>query len=102
MKLETLHEVKYVGAKTLDKVMSYVDEDSSITDGFIMRIKRHYDNTIHYVQYLSVQHYDDPGEEDHGDPYMLVSYFGNVNDSDPFHPEEFIDMVEIYSTKRIL
>ena len=46
MKLETLHEVKYVGAKTLDKVMSYVDEDSSITDGFIMRIERHYDNTL--------------------------------------------------------
>jgi len=102
MKLETLKEVKYVGAKNLDSVMSYVNDDASIQDGFVMKIKQHYDGKVHFIQHLSVQHYDDPGEEDHGEPYMLVSYFGNENESDPFHPEEFIEMVEIYSTKRVL
>ena len=102
MKLTQLQEVTYANAKTVERVMNYVDEDSSIQDGFAMKIHRHYDDTIHYIQYLSVQHYDDPGEEDYGDPYILVSYFGDNNQTDVFHPEEFIEVVEIYSTKRIL
>lgn len=102
MKLQNLQEVTYANAKTVERVMTYVEEDSSILEGFAMKINRRYDDTIHYIQYLSVQHYDDPGEDDHGNPYMLVSYFGDNNQSDVFHPEEFIEMVEIYSTKRIL
>ncbi len=102
MKLLQLQEATYANAKTVERVMNYVEEDSSIQEGFAMKINRLYDSTIHYIQYLSVQNYDDPDEDDHGNPYMLVSYFGEYNQSDIFDPEEFIEAVEIYSTKRIL
>lgn len=77
--------------------MNYVEEDSSIVDGFVMKIKQHYDNEIQVIQYLSIQH-----DEDDGSPYMLVTYFGKEHDTDPMDPEEFVKEVEVYATKRIL
>jgi len=97
MKLQNLHEVKYVGAKNLDSVMSYVNDDATIESGFIMRIKRHYDNTIQPVFAVSVQH-----DEDDGSPFVVVTFFDRQDDSDIFEPDDFVKAVEIHSTKRVL
>lgn len=97
MKLLQLHEAGYANAKTLERVMSYVKEDASIQDGIVMKIKQQYDNKIQHIQYLSVQR-----DEDDDSPYMIISYFGQDDNTDALDPEEFVEMVEVYATKRIL
>jgi len=97
MKLLQLHEAGYAGAKTVERIMGYVDEDSSIVDGFVMKLNQPNQSNYYggHIQYLSVQE-----DEEEGTPYMLVSFFGG--ETDTIDSEGFVEMVEVYATKRIL
>ena len=97
MKLLQLHEVGSANAKTVERIMKYVEEDASIRDGFSMKLTQPNSSAYYggHIQYLSVQQ-----DEEEGYTYMLVSFFGG--ETDTVDPEEFVEMVEVYATKRIL
>ena len=100
MKLVALHEAKYAHGRTLQKIMSFV-EDGRIRQGFEMRIN---DNPIELIGYYDPTNPDDPMYDPDNDdqvPYFVATLYGQ-EDPEVLHEEDFLPYVEVWEMKRII
>jgi hypothetical protein len=101
MKLTTLHEAKYDHGRTLEKIMSFVNDRGEIRDGYAMRI-----NAVP-IQYIGWYDPTDPNsamydpDGDTTEPFFVITPY-NQEDPDVLAEEDFLPHVEVYELRRII
>ena len=103
MKLETLHEVKYVGGRTLDKLLHFFDEHDMdgrddfgsemttyyVRDGFM--VKNTDEHTKNEIRSIRV--------DKHDESHITVEYVdGNAF---TYNTHQMLPHIEVYNIKRV-